>query len=343
MVYLKPINDEKLITILCTINNYKNYNLSYYFFIFGFYQSFIYEKEKITPIKNNNQTYIPLTVEYMEKKHKIKLSNKQEQMIAMVGKYKNSNREEKNDKLLFNEFRDFYVNYTILKEIKILGEYKNSNRKEENDRLLFDAFGGLYINNKILNITATILFSIIGMILNSFINKSFQLENAYIIIYIFYTFLNLFCLHFWFNLLDLTFGAENLFIFIFMKSMVLLIVIFSSIFFGSLYAKVIKNIKFSDNRYNKYMPELLGVMFTISGIFSLQYLLFWKFYTYPTNKKYFDKNIKPKFYEKFNKLKGFLLTKNYSCYGSLTGLKDLYLNFIPEDKEKEFNKEILSL
>lgn len=305
IIYLKPTQDKELVKILFRLNNgRKNINFLYYIFIISFYNGLVYEKEKITPIEENNKVYIPLTLEYYENKHK-KLSNKQQKIISMIG------------------------------------AYKNTNRSQENYRLLFDEFGKCNRDNKILNISMIILFSIISIIFSFYINK-LKFHYSYILLYIFYTFLNLLFLYYIYNSLDLIFNSPNILVFFVIKVFITLLTVFVPIFFGFLFS-FIRNTNLPEEEANKYIPELIGTVFTMELIFSIQYLLFWKFYSYPINKKNFDNNIIPEFNKKFSKFKPFLFVKNYSFCSYFTSLTNSHITFIHKSKEKEFHEEIFSL
>ena len=86
---------------------------------------------------------------------------------------------------------------------------------------------------------------------------------------------------------------------------------------------------------DKFKPLVVSQL-----VFSLILLTYWNFYTYPKNKKYFDRNIKNKFY-KYEKEMFLVKSNNNSCF--MNFLDDSSLLYIKESEKASFEKEMLTI
>jgi hypothetical protein len=217
----------------------------------------------------------------------------------------------------------------VYKEIK--EEKSNNLLSKDINTLLFNSTCFLY-NNTFSNILGTLFCSLLGFTgifiyykefsVNEFIN-SLENNNKYYynyIFYILYIFLNVF---FYNNVLNReNEGVLSLF---FMLGVLLVLIAFLKII--DLLVNWLGNIPTNNEKFK--------IILSTELVFAITFFIYWKYFTYPSNKKYFDRKIKPK----FNQLSDYTILVNNNS-NNLLSKKILY---VEKEKEEEFKKEILSL
>lgn len=253
------------------------------------------ENINIAPIFFKNKRHIPITIEFC-----IKEDNLSERQINIIN--------------IFNQYK----------------KIPNKNK----DSFLFDSFGEINNFSHILNIVATIVFFIISFVsailiishfnknIGDFLQKvEFIVDKKMYQIYFFF-FLEFLAIN---NILNNKFNNFNILWFLVYLSIMPILIKLVVIFVNFVFKLTSKENK--EDVLNFGLSNFKN-LYIIEVIFAIQYFLYWKFYTYPINEKYF-KGIKPKF-EEFEKY---------------TILKEDQNNivYISEDKKEEFKNEILSL
>lgn len=260
-------------------------------------------------INKNNKNYVPLTLEYYNKINK-KLTEKEKKMLIAYNLYIN----------LLN-YNNAYI----------------TNTEKDRDEYLFYSWNDLNNTNLYGNMLASFIFFLIGNLLGIVIinygnDKEINIDNTLTILkndyilYTIFTFANMIC-----------FSHSYFFNLEFKK--IYLVYVFVLTLLSLLFIKIIDWIwnskKTHDMDNNKFRIFALSEF-----IFIIQYLCYWRFFIYKKNKDYFNKNIKPK----FNEINKSVISKEYRIFNDLTKCEHVkYITYIEENKEGDFNKNILSL